>query len=91
MPCGLCVRCRHAVAALPCAIGCGLGISPVPAAPVTVIVIVVRTCHWLGPLTVIVVVPAVSATMLPLASTVATAGLLLVYIRGEGVPLVLLL
>ena len=39
----------------------------------------------------IVVVPAVSAMMLPFASTVATPGLLLVYIKGEGVPVVMLL
>ena len=52
-------------------------------------VIVVRLPF--GPVIVIVVVPAVSATMLPLASTVATAGLLLVYISGKAVPVVLLL
>ena len=45
-----------------------------------------------GPVTVIVVVPAVSAVTTPVAGpTVATVGLLLVYIKGVGVPVVMLL
>ena len=64
--------------------------TPRHAAPVIVIVIVVRLP--LGPVIVIVVVPAVRATMLPLASTVATGGVAArVHQTVEAAPLVLLL
>ena len=70
------------------AIGCGAGIRPVPAAPVTVTVIVPLAPF--GPLTVIVTVPAlyaVTTPVVPLTDTVR--GSLLVYVTPVAVmPLI---